>query len=218
MLQYIKIGSEAQGMASTQNLLYTIGYAGFESREKFISSLAEHGVGVLIDVRSTPYSAYYEDYNREALEQSLAKRGIHYRNWAHEFGARQEDRSFYRDGRLDFELFTASPQFDAGREKLLTCMEKGYTPALMCAEKDPKTCHRAVMISHALAARGFRVVHIMADGADKTQPQLDGELLELYFPDRAQLSLFGTADDGELLREAYRLQNDKIGFKEAELG
>ena len=50
--------------------VYTIGYSAF-SIEKFISVLQSKNIKCLIDARSTPYSQYFQDYNKEQLEKKL---------------------------------------------------------------------------------------------------------------------------------------------------
>ena len=39
--------------------------------------------------------------------------------------------------------------------------------ALMCAEKEPLDCHRALLIARALDGKGVRVAHILADGSEE---------------------------------------------------
>ena len=96
----------------------------------------------------------------------------------------------------------------------------GYCPVLMCAEKNPITCHRAIMIARKFKEAGYRVIHLLSDGNEKKHEELERDLLNLYFPDREQISLFdaeGPQNDQERLRKAYELQNDKIGFQEENL-
>ncbi|MET0017644.1 DUF488 family protein, partial [Oscillibacter sp.] len=83
-------------------MLFTIGYTAFQI-EDFIDTLKQNKIKALVDVRSTPYSEHYPDYNKENLERLLAKNKIQYRNFAAEFGARQiEKRYFSPQGYLDF--------------------------------------------------------------------------------------------------------------------
>ena len=85
----------------------------------------------------------------------------------------------------------------------------------MCAEKNPIQCHRAIMVSKVFHFKGFDVIHILPNGKTITQSQLEEELLNVYFPQRKQLSLFQTSNmtDEEYICEAYRLQNKKIGYR-----
>lgn len=193
--------------------VYTIGYAGFPLPQ-FLSLLLERGISALVDVRSQPHSQYFSDYNRENLSRSLNQAGIYYRNYAREFGARQTDPVFRSPGGyLDFELFAASPQFREGVEKLAESMAQGYRFALMCAEKDPIRCHRAILVSRAFSRAGYPVVHLMPQGGTCTQDDLERRLVDQYFPDRDQVSLFGMGmSEEDYVAEAYRKQNAAIGY------
>ena len=201
--------------SSSLGTLYTIGYSGFPEIQGFIAELKKYGINVLIDVRSSPYSAYYAQFNKENLEKSLRAAGIYYRNYAKEFGARQESKDFYVNGVLNFKLFTESSQFAEGLSKVDTAKRAGYQPALMCAEKNPTDCHRAIMLGKKLEDERYEVIHIMPGNKIKTQAEIGNELLDLYFPDRSQLSLFSfdDRDENDLIQEAYAKQNLKIGFK-----
>ena len=56
--------------------LLTIGYSGVPVIHDFVQALKEYGIQVLIDVRSNPFSAYYEDYYKDKLNCILPKNGI----------------------------------------------------------------------------------------------------------------------------------------------
>ena len=193
--------------------IFTIGYAGFTVGE-FVDALTAHRVGEVFDVRSCPFSHYRPEFDAPAIEKTLAENGIAYRNCAREFGARQEGREFYADeGFMVFGKFAASVQFRDGVNMVLAVMSE-RVPALMCAEKDPVNCHRAILVAREFHNRGCEVVHIMPDGETLTQEDLERELLDMYFPDRRQVDLFtGWRSDDELIADAYRLQNEIIGWR-----
>ena len=196
--------------------IYTIGYSGY-AVDDFINELKKYHISALIDVRSSPYSTYYTDYNRPALEKRLKQSGMFYRNYAQEFGARQENRLFYNsEGYLDFEKFAKSEQFISGVDKVCGGTDKGYKAALMCAEKNPLECHRCILISRAFSDREYNIVHLLPNGETKTQKDIETELLNEYFPDREQFSLFEAPDENELLDRAYRLKNAEIGYRQEE--
>lgn len=91
--------------------VYTIGYSGFSIND-FIATLKANHISLVVDVRSQPYSQWFSDYNKETLERTLEQAGIYYRNYATEFGARQENRIYYsNEGYLDFEKFANRPNF-----------------------------------------------------------------------------------------------------------
>ena len=57
--------------------------------------------------------------------------------------------------------------FQNGVNKLIKSMEQGYVFALMCAEKDPINCHRAIMVSRYFSKLGYMVTHIEPNGGKK---------------------------------------------------
>lgn len=193
--------------------IYTIGYSGFTIGD-FLRVLGEHGISALVDVRSIPYSRNRPEYNRDMLEPVLKQAGFHYRNYAYEFGARQTDPQYYVKGYLDFELFADSPPFVQGIEKLCKSMEVGYTFVLMCAEIEPINCHRAILVSRALSDRGVPVIHLLPHGRTITQEDLEHQLVDRYFPNHDQCSLFSQARSYQsMVIEGYQKRNSEIGYR-----
>ncbi len=196
--------------------LFTIGYSGYE-REGFASELLMRGVDLLIDVRSLPASRFYPEYDRAAIEKYLIGKGIQYRHMPEEFGARQDDpRYLCRDGYVDFELFAKSQAFGRGVDFVCKEAQQGKVCVLMCAEKDAANCHRSILIARRFHEMGWAVAHL-SPGREETHEAFEKRLLDLYFPDRFQLSLLEEPrEESEYLEEAYRLQNRKIGFRKDE--
>ncbi len=201
-----------------KKVLYTIGYAGFSKLDDFIFALKKYRINVLIDVRSFPKSAYYKEYNKENLEKILNYNGIYYRNYNREFGARQENEKFYIKDYLDFDLFTKSEQFLEGFEKIKNTIEKSYTVVFMCAEKDPSTCHRNIMVAKKFYEGGYDVQNILFDFSLESQESLENRLIKEYFPDRNQISFIEpqlSRDD--MVKKAYKFRNSEIGYKYEDL-
>jgi uncharacterized protein (DUF488 family) len=196
------------------DVLYTIGYTGYKI-ENFLSEINSHTISAVIDVRSSPFSKYHSSYNQKALEAFLGRHEIHYRNYANEFGARQKNRAFYSSGGyLDFDVFTRSDEFLSGVEKLKEGMNKGFTFVLMCAEKDPLDCHRTIMVAREFHKLGFIIVHLLPQ-KKQSQDDIENRLLERYFPDRNQLTLFENEDlnNQDMIDQSYRKRNAEIGYK-----
>lgn len=85
----------------------------------------------------------------------------------------------------------------------------------MCTEKDPFDCHRAIMVARGFELKGIDVNHILPDGKIITQAELNNRLLDKYYPDRNQMSLFSeisSLSEEEVLVLAYRRRNADIGY------
>lgn len=194
------------------NSIYTIGYTGFLVDE-FIDVIKHYGINCVIDVRSSPFSAYYTDYNKDVFETVLKQNNILYRNYAREFGARQTNPDYYSGDIVDFDKFVESEQFLSGVLKVSKGIELGYSFGLMCAEKDPINCHRAIMLGKGFSKNGYDVKHIISKDCIETQKDLEERLLDLYHQDRFQLTLFADENsEGELLADAYKKRNLEIGY------
>lgn len=193
--------------------IYSIGYAAFSVAE-FVDVLKSFEIRLIVDVRSQPYSSNFNGYNKENISNLLKKNGIYYKNYANEFGARQTDQRFFSDeGYLDFEKFSQSQPFCTGYNKLVESIKCGYTFAFMCAEKIPATCHRSILVSRYFRDAGYDIKHILQGGGTESQSDIDTQLLNDYFPNRAQLSFFEAKSESELLKEAYRKRNAEIGYR-----
>ena len=189
--------------------IFTIGYAGFSVHE-FVDALSFHRVSVVIDVRSVPFSRYAPKYDAPVISKRLESRNICYKHFPREFGSRQQDRNFYHhNGYMDFEKFAESSQFRNGVDKILEGMNHDYIFALMCAEKDPINCHRAILVARAFHKLKKTVIHIMPYGESIPHKELEIRLLAKYCPEMTREVLFAS----DWLSEAYRRCNEKIGWR-----
>lgn len=210
---------------SSKNEIFTIGHSNL-SVEAFISLLQQHGITAVVDVRSHPYSRYLPHFNKSQLEAALRKAGIEYRFLGRELGARSDDRGCYVDGKASYEKIAATQLFDQGIKRLLKGVAN-HKIALMCAERDPITCHRSILVCQHLRSFDLNINHILADANLEPHEALEERLLELYGLNRSesqpkQLSLFEPQLQGSLenqkpreecLKEAYKRQGDKIAYK-----
>lgn len=195
--------------------LFTIGHSQY-SIDYFIGLLNKYGIDYLLDVRSTPYSKYAEQYNKENISRELKSANIKYSFLGKYFGARPQNTELYADeGYLDFERVRGSQDFNKGIENVILGLNQGHKIALMCTEKEPIDCHRAILVARAFEIQMIYAKHILSNGKILTQQQLDEQLLQKYFPDRRQLSLFTyerQISEEEYLAEAYKKRNMEIGY------
>lgn len=188
--------------------IYTIGHS-THSSEEFISLLVRHQIEAIGDVRSSPYSRFNPQFNREAIKAALSAAGIGYVFLGEELGARAKDRTCYVNGAARYDLLADTPLFQLGLERIIQEADVRRL-AVMCAEKDPLACHRAILVSRHLIARGIIVQHILEDGRLESHDEaLRRLLIELDLPDH---DLFHSRD--EIIDEAYRRRGDKIAYTE----
>lgn len=192
------------------NQLYTIGHS-THPIEYFIELLLRHAISAVADVRSSPYSRFNPQYNRENLQKALKDQHITYVFLGSELGPRSEDPSCYLDGRVRYGRLAKTELFQQGIERLLSGM-KTYRIALMCAEKDPITCHRMILICRALRPASRSINHILEDGSLESLAASEKRLLiELKM---RQLGLFDNVQS--LIERAYDAQGDRIAYRREE--
>jgi uncharacterized protein (DUF488 family) len=195
-------------MNPTGNPVFTIGHS-THSAEAFLTLLKQHGVEAVADVRSSPYSQFNPQFNRELLQRILRDSGIAYVFLGEELGARRSESECYVGGRVDYLLVAKTPAFQRGLDRISRGAAK-MRIAMMCAEKDPLDCHRCILVSPRLSERGFTVQHILGDGALESQEEAENRLTHLF--DRSEFELFLSAQ--ELIAEAYRIQSERIAYQE----
>jgi uncharacterized protein (DUF488 family) len=184
--------------------LFTIGHS-THTIENFINLLKNTGIDTLVDVRSSPYSKYNPQYNKETLKTSLSAVKINYIFMGEELGARhKEPQVLEADGRVNFEKVRELDTFKKGIERLKIGMEKGYKIVLMCSEKDPIECHRFSLVSYALKKEGVQVKHVLEDGS-----VVDNSVLEAGFLNKVP-NMFKTKE--EEIEEGYKILENKVAF------
>lgn len=148
--------------------LYTIGHSNHE-RAKFLSLLRQHRIQLLVDVRSSPYSRFVPQANRETLARTLEAAGIGYHWLGDRLGGKPEGAI------ADDDKLRATCVFLRGVADLMTLAAARRT-AIMCAEADHRRCHRHKLITPALVDQEVHVLHIQPDGTlvdeDKEPRQL----------------------------------------------
>ncbi len=101
----------------------------------------------------------------------------------------------------------------SGVDKLEKSMKQDYKFALMCSEKDPIMCHRAILVSRAFHIIGYNVIHLLPNDKTTTQIELEKSLLNKFFSDRNQINMFEKMlSTQEYINEAYKKQNASIGY------
>lgn len=184
----------------------------------FVALLRRAGVTALADVRSSPYSRRYPDFNREPLAWGLREAGIAYVFLGDLLGGRPGQPSLYdEDGRVNYERVQRTEAFQRGLEQLM-CARNGNTVAFLCSEEDPLHCHRGLMIAPALSERGFPPYHLRKDGSLESNEQMERRLLRetgvgVGLLDGLFEATMTEEERRSLLAEAYRCQARRKAYQ-----
>jgi len=188
--------------------VYTIGHS-THSAKRLIQLLRTYEITAVADVRSQPYSRVNPQFNRERLRTELKAVGIAYVFLGRELGGRTEDKSCYVEGKVQYALVARTSLFQEGLARIAQGMGT-HRIALMCAEKDPLTCHRAILVCRHLAARGIAAQHVLEGGGlESHEDALIRLLRELGIDER---DLFHSRED--LIVDAYFRRGQQIAYSE----
>ena len=193
-------------MTTTGNNVFTIGHS-THSAEAFLALLRQHGVNAVADVRSSPFSRFNPQFNREVLEGILKSNSFYYVFLGKELGARTEDRSCYEGGRVKYGRLASTPLFQSGIDRVQRGAER-FRIALMCAEREPLECHRTLLVAKALAERGVPVVHIHSDGHLESHEATMERLLKIA--GLAEADMYRSRED--ILSQALARQEERVAY------
>ena len=161
---------------------------------------------------SVPRSRFNPQFNREALAQTLSQRGIKYVFLGEELGARSSDPHCYVEGRASYDLIAKTELFQEGLRRVLRGAET-FRLALMCAEKEPLHCHRAILVARHLIEKGADVSHILADGSlEPHGGALDRLVVALRIPGEDMLRT-----RAQVIEDAYQVQGASIAYEERDI-
>lgn len=152
--------------------LWSIGHS-THSIEAFLDLLDHYGIETIADVRRHPGSRRLPQFGSEALQATLAERGIAY-CWLPELGGRRRARpdspnDAWRNASFrGYADHLDSEEFATGFERLLALASARRT-AMMCAELLWWRCHRS-LISDVLKLRGIEVIHIESERSAHPHP------------------------------------------------
>jgi len=187
--------------------LFSIGHSNIPA-ERFVAMLRAAGANAIADVRSTPASRYFPHFAAKNLMARLAAEGMAYLPYGDTLGGRPRDPTLYRDGIADYEAMARQKEFAVALERLSADAAR-HRICLMCAEREPLDCHRALLVARALAERGLAVGHILHDGTIEPHAATERRLVALCGDDA---DLFVTLQR-ERLAAAYRRRARAVAFR-----
>ncbi len=192
--------------------VFTIGHSA-HSFDLFLQLIKQHGVEELIDVRTSPYSRWASDFNRETLEMSLEKAGIGYAHMGGALGGRPRSLDLYdSDWIADYELMATTDDFDEDIRQLERIAEERVV-CLLCSERQPEDCHRTLLVSEALVTREISARHILATGLLEDHERVI-ERLMIDYQRKAKSPDMGMFLSQEQTRKAaLRWQAKQVAFR-----
>lgn len=149
--------------------LYTVGH-GTRQLDELIALLKQAGVVTLVDVRAQPRSQHNPQFIDDSLRAACERAGIVY-HWAgRQLGGLRAPRPdsphvALEEGRRGFADHMDTEAFRNGAAQLQNLAARGAC-VILCAERDPARCHRA-LIADYLTLRGMCVVHLIAPGESR---------------------------------------------------
>ena len=192
--------------------VFTIGHSD-HTFEQFLQHMKRHGVEELIDVRSSPYSRWATDFNREKLEMGLEDAGIGYTHMGDALGGRPRSFDLYDPNWIaDYELMAATADFDDDIDQVERIAEERVV-CLLCSERQPEVCHRTLLVAEALVARDFSTHHILMTGDLEDHESLVGKLIVDYQMKSKSADLGMFPSQAETRRAALRWQAKRVAFR-----
>jgi uncharacterized protein (DUF488 family) len=172
--------------------LYTIGHSS-HALEHFLGLLQQHGIQVVVDTRSSPYSRYSPQFDRESMRDLLATAQLKYLYLGDIVGGRPKDESCYdAEGRVLYGRVARQPEFQEAIARLQQGADE-FRVALMCSEEDPAHCHRRLLISRVLISAGAEITHIRGDASLETDEEVASRTGKALI--EVQPALFGELDE-----------------------
>ena len=153
---------------------FTVGHSN-HAIDIWLGLLRRHRVEVVADTRSSPYSKFVPQFDRELIQFSLEQAGIHYLFLGAELGGRPADPAYYdAKGHVVYSRLRDDARFQAAIARLEAGMER-FRVALLCGEEDPAHCHRRLLVGRVLAEHGNTMLHIRGDGRVESDAQVTAD-------------------------------------------
>ena len=107
-----------------------------------------------------------------------------------------------------FEKLSQTEAFERGIQRVESKCRQ-FNISLMCSEKDPIECHRAILVSKILEERGAEIVHIYGHEGLEVRRETMLRVMDLLKMPRGDM--VNTIDD--FMSLAYQKREKQIAFK-----
>jgi uncharacterized protein (DUF488 family) len=155
----------------SNSIIYSIGYQ-MRSTDDFIAQLKGAGISAVVDVRETPWS-HRPGYSAKALSELLTENGIEYvpakfagnpKVLRTKAANHAQSLDFYADHIA--ERPDVVEQFD---QTIRPYLQSGKNVCLLCYERHPADCHRAVLAHRWQVVTNAEtpIIHLDPSGATR---------------------------------------------------
>jgi len=154
--------------------VYTIGHSN-RSFDRIVEILKKYKIELIVDVRSSPYSRYVPQFNRENILMSLENSEINYWYAGDCLGGRPKDQACYKRKEipdtkakyLDLVDYGEVARRDWYKIEIAHLISKAkiFRTVIMCSEEDPNRCHRHHLIAKTLLKQNITIWHIRGQGS-----------------------------------------------------
>lgn len=169
------------------SIVMTVGHSN-QPLNKLVELLQRHGIEVLVDARSQPYSRFSPQFARKTLERAVREASMRYLFMGDTLGGRPPDRGCYdAEGKILYDRVEEQEFYRKGIKRLLSGIAR-YRLCLLCGEEDPIRCHRRLLIARTLRRRGVEVQHIRRDGRIESEEEVQARF-ERELPATTQLQI-----------------------------
>ena len=164
--------------------ILTIGYEGADL-DSFLSTLALAGVEHLVDVRDLPISRK-RGFSKSSLALALNAAGIRYTHLK-ALGDPKAGRDAMKQG--DYQAFLAIYSAHIATDSAQKALDEAADIArsartvLLCYERNPKECHRSLVVEHLQGRESFGVRHL---GVQKGSSSLNKTSAKCTMPARPE--------------------------------
>lgn len=193
-------------MTDKSNAIFTIGHSNHRI-ERFLVLLAHNHIDAVADVRSMPHSRFNPQFNQVSLADTLKAAGMYYVFMGEELGARRSEPECYINGKARYDRIAQCPLFRHGLDRLREGTAK-MRIALLCAERDPITCHRTILVCRHLRQPDLSISHILYDGQLESHGCLEERLMKMVQVNGKYL----IHSHHDAIEYAYELQGERIAY------
>ncbi len=167
----------------------TIGHSNLEL-DALIAILTEHSISWVADVRSSPYSRRFPQFNRHPFAAALKTAGIRYLFLGDKIGGKPPEGSTanaWAQGKLNPVLvsrLSKTPRWAEGMAALASTVKamdrEGLTGCILCSEGDANNCHRSLIAFEIeQAIPGLMVQHIKPGSSAANEAHFQKALLSI---------------------------------------